>query len=240
MSNPILSSVPATARQATPALSGKQNTATRVVASTVGILAGLLGLEHGFFEIQQGQGTPSALIISAIGAPCQSTTAWHACEPAMTLLPTFFSAGLLTILVALLVVLWAAALVQRPYGGLVLLLLSLILLLVGGGFIPPLLGLIAGVVGTRINAPLRWWRPRLSGATGRFLAMGWPWVLILFVCWEASEWLLGSVFNTFLLHLAFVALFCTLGLLFLAILTGLAHDVQRQIHAEQWPFRLHG
>ena len=235
MSDPLLSPALAAERQATPALSGGRNTATRVVASTVGILAGLLGLEHGFFEMQQGQGVPSGLLINAIGSPCQPNTAWHACEPAMTLLPTFFVAGVLTMLVALIVLLWAAAFVQRTNGGLVLLLLSLLLLVVGGGFIPPFLGIIAGVVGTRINTALRWWRPRLSGATGRVLAVGWPWVLIVLVCLEASEWLLGSFFNAFLLRLALVPLFCTLGLLLLAILTGLAHDVQRQIRPEQPP-----
>jgi hypothetical protein len=199
----------------------------------VGVLAGLLGLEHGFFELQQGQGRPSGMIISAIGPPCQPTTAWHACEPAMTLLPTYFVAGILTIAIALVVVLWAAAFVQRTYGALVLALLSLLLLFVGGGFIPPLLGIIAGVVGTRINASLRWWRPWLSGDTGRLLALGWPWTLIVLVCWEASEWLLGSVDNTLLLNLALVAQVCTLALLLLAILTGLAHDIQRQVPSKQ-------
>jgi hypothetical protein len=63
--------------------------------------------------------------------------------------------------------------------------------------------------------------------------MGWPWALIVLVCWEASEWLLGSVDNTLLLNLSVVAQLCTLGLLLLAILTGLAHDIQRQVRSKQ-------
>ncbi len=43
-----MSQVTPTERQATPAPGGMQNRATRVVASTLGILAGLLGLAHGY------------------------------------------------------------------------------------------------------------------------------------------------------------------------------------------------
>ena len=149
-----------TGHQAIPAPRGVRNSATRGAASTVGVLAGLLGLEHGYFETLQGNVAPSGIGIVAIGPPCQASRAWHACEPAMTIMPTFFVAGVLTIIVALIVLLWTAAFVHRKNGGLIL--LSLVLLLVGGGFIPPVLGIIAGVVGTRIQAPFMWWRAHLS------------------------------------------------------------------------------
>jgi len=86
-------------------------------------------------------------MINAIGPPCQGS----GCFPAMTVIPDFFVTGVLTIILSLIIVAWAAALVQRRYGGVVLILLSLILLLVGGGFLAPPLGIIAGVVGTRIR-----------------------------------------------------------------------------------------
>jgi hypothetical protein len=44
----------------------KQIGATRVIASTVGILCGLSGLEHGLFETLQGHTAPGRLLISAI------------------------------------------------------------------------------------------------------------------------------------------------------------------------------
>jgi len=69
----------------------------------------------------------------------------------MTVVPNFFVAGVLTIIFALVTLGWAAALVQKKNGGVVLILLSIILLLVGGGFGAPVLGIIAGVIGTRIK-----------------------------------------------------------------------------------------
>jgi hypothetical protein len=73
----------------------------------------------------------------------------------MTVISNFFVTGVLAIIFALIVLAWAALLVQRKNGGLVLILLSIILLLVGGGFLPPALGIIAGVIGTRIKRQLR-------------------------------------------------------------------------------------
>jgi len=121
--------------------------ATRAAASTIGVVAGLIGLYHGYNETLQGNSTPSGIVINAIGPPCQG----NACFPAMTVIPNFFVTGVLAIVFALIVLAWAALLVQRKKGGVVLILLSIILLLVGGGFLPPALGIIAGVIGTRIK-----------------------------------------------------------------------------------------
>lgn len=59
------------------------------MATALGVAAGLLGLERGYFETLQGNVAPNAVMISAIGPPCQPATAWHACEPALTLIPGF-------------------------------------------------------------------------------------------------------------------------------------------------------
>ena len=77
---------------------GQRISATRIVATTIGVVAGLLGLEHGYFETLQGNAAPSAALISAIGPPCQPETAWHACEPAFTLVPSFFVTGFLAMI----------------------------------------------------------------------------------------------------------------------------------------------
>jgi hypothetical protein len=66
-----------TGHQAIPAPRGVRNSATRVVASIFGVFAGLLGLEHGYFETLQGNGAPSGIMISAIGFPCQPEKMWH-------------------------------------------------------------------------------------------------------------------------------------------------------------------
>jgi hypothetical protein len=45
----------------------KNISATRAVTSTLGVLVGLAGIEHGFFEMLQGNITPSSMMIEAIG-----------------------------------------------------------------------------------------------------------------------------------------------------------------------------
>jgi hypothetical protein len=115
-------------QQVIPAPRGVRNSATRVVASSVGVYGGLLGMEHGIGEILQGDGAPSGILINAIGP--QAKDMWQGREPALTIIPNFFVAGVLAIIVSLIVLLWAAAFVQRKNGGLVLILLSMIQFLV--------------------------------------------------------------------------------------------------------------
>jgi hypothetical protein len=136
-------------------------------------------MEHGFLEVLQGNATPSALVIDAIG-PAQKL--WSgATEPALTIIPNFFLSGILAMIVGLLVTIWAVAFVQRKYGALVLLILSIVLFLVGGGSPPIFLGVVASAVATRINKPLKWWRSHLSVNVRGFLAKLWPWSIIVFV-----------------------------------------------------------
>jgi hypothetical protein len=152
--------------------------ATRVLASTLGAIVGLAGMEHGLFEMLQG-GVTSGLVIDAIG-PSQKL--WvGATEPALTVVPNFFASGVLAMVVGFLVVVWAVAFVQRKYGAPILLFLSILLFLVGGGSPPIFLGIVASAVATRINKPLTWWRANLSDNVRGFLAKLWPWSIIAFV-----------------------------------------------------------
>src|SRR5438034_843359 len=119
-----------------------------VAAKGVGIFAGLLGVVHGYFETQQGSVAPGGVIIAAIGNGCQG---FNNCLPAMTVVPNFLTSGILTIILSLLVLLFSAVRIQTRRGPLVLALLSIVLLLVGGGFLPPLLGLVAAGIGSRLR-----------------------------------------------------------------------------------------
>src|SRR4030042_4516576 len=115
--------------------------ATRVISSTLGAIVGLAGVEHGFFEVLQGNATTSGLVIDAIG-PAQKL--WPgATEPALTIIPNFLLSGIAAIIVGLLVTIWAVAFVHRKYGALILLLFSFVLFLVGGGSPPLFLGVVA-------------------------------------------------------------------------------------------------
>jgi hypothetical protein len=200
----------------------------------LGILAGLLGLVHGYLETRQGNAAPSGIFILAVGPPCQANKLWHACYPAMTFIPNFFVTGVLAIIVSLIIILWAAVFVQRKNGGYILILLSIIQFLVGGGYISPILGLVAGGIGTVIQAPLNCLRAHLSVRWRRLLAKWWPSSLIAFVFWLIGIGILGYFFNDFVLGLARLPLSFTLGLLLLlAVLTGFAHDIQGQTNSHQ-------
>ncbi len=118
----------------------------RAAASIIGVFAGVTGASHGPGEILQGNVIPSGLLIEA----WPELTSLGG-EPAMTIIPSFLITGILAIILGLIVTVWAAAFVQRKNGGLILILLSIMMLLVGGGIVPPIFGVAAGIIGTRIK-----------------------------------------------------------------------------------------
>lgn len=202
--------------------------ATRIIAASFGILAGFGGLEHGYFEILQGNVRPESIMIASMGAPCVPEEIWNACEPAMTILPNFLVTGILAMVLGLVTMVWAGAFVQRRQGGMILALLSFGLLLFGGGIFPPLIGIIGGVVGTRINTPLKK-KPR---PVWRTLAKLWPWTIVVFFVWLFEQFVIGYFFNEFLMENALLIPVLILGLLVVSILAGYGHDVQKHGRAE--------
>jgi hypothetical protein len=150
---------------------------------------------------------------------------WHACLPALTVVPHLRLTGVLATVAGLAVVVWALAFVGRARGGRVLMFLSLALFLVGGGFVPAFVGLVAGAAGTRIHAPVRWERaPRVT----RFLARLWPWPLIILGAWLPGAWILGALFPRTMRALSGVSFpLFDVGLPLLAALTASAFDSQR-------------
>jgi hypothetical protein len=119
----------------------------KAAASILGIAAGLIGAFHGYNETLQGSTAPSGIFINAIGPPCQG----NGCFPAMTVVPNFYYTGILAIVVSLIILFKAVAFVERKHSGLLMIGLSIVQLLVGGGFLPPLLGLVSGIISTRIK-----------------------------------------------------------------------------------------
>jgi len=96
----------------------RNNDATRAIASTLGVLVGLAGIEHGLFEMLQGNVYPSGIMIDAID-PTQRF--WEfGTERALTIVPSFRVTGILAIIFGILVTTWAAAFIERKYGALTL------------------------------------------------------------------------------------------------------------------------
>lgn len=202
--------------------------ATRIIAASFGIFAGLGGLEHGYFEILQGNVRPESIMIASMGPPCVPKEVWHTCEPAMTVIPSFLVTGILAMVLGLVTMVWAVAFVQRQHGGTILALLSFGLLLFGGGIFPPVIGIIGGVVGTRINTPLK----RQPGPAWRMLAKLWPWTIVVFFVWLFGQFVIGYFFNEFLMESGVLIPVLILGLLVVSILAGYGHDVQKHGRAE--------
>ena len=180
-------------------------------------------MEHGVGEILQGNVATSGMRINA----WQPASPLFGEEPALTIVPNLFVTGILAIIVSLIIIIWAVAFAQRKNGGAVLILLSIIQLLVGGGIAPIFPGITAGVAATKINSPLTWWRAHLPVNVRRLLAKLWLWSLIAFSFLYSSLLLSRYVYGTNV-DLAMNLGDITLGLIFLTVFAGFAHDIQRR------------
>jgi hypothetical protein len=210
------------------------SSATRVMVSTFGVLVGLAGVEHGVGEALQGNVAPSG--IAFLSWPTSKFFSILGGEPAMSVIPNFLVTGIFAVLVSLIFIMWATVFVQRRYGGLALILLSFVLLAVGGGFGPPLIGIIVGVVATRMRSAHGWWRAHLSAGALRFLSSLWPWLfgaclialLMLFPGLALVGWLFGVDGSNPAVPTLLLSFICAaFGLLPLTAFVGFARDVQR-------------
>jgi hypothetical protein len=212
----------------------RSSSATRVVSSTIGALVGIFGMEHGTFEVLQGDAIPSGLVIDAI-APAQKL--WPgASEPALTIIPSFFVTGICAIIVGFLVIIWAGRFIHRAYGARILMVLCTLLFLVGGGSPPLFSGIIASITATRIGKPLMWWRAHLSDGLQNILSRSWPWILIIYVIislFAVEIAVLGYPLIWFLSTDIVYMILWAIGPvsdipLVIAILAAFAYDIQKQ------------
>ncbi|HEX9074338.1 MAG TPA: hypothetical protein VF932_01100 [Anaerolineae bacterium] len=207
--------------------------ATKVMVSTFGALVGLIGIEHGIGETLQGNIAPDGIVI--LSWPGSALFHVLGGEPAITIIPNLLVTGILAILFSLFYLVWAVLFVQKKNGGLVLIILSVVMLLVGGGVFPPILGIINGVVGTQINAPLTWWRDHFSIGMRLFLAKLWPWsfsaYLIASLLMFPGLVILGYFFGVNNPILILILLLCMFGSLFSTTIAGFAYNIEKGIDA---------
>jgi len=154
------------------------NNRTRVTAATLGTYLGLTGcINHGVFEIMQGNTPTNGFFVEAIG---EAQRFWiHGTEAAVTVIPNFLVTGIAVLLVGLAVIVWSLRFIHRKHGATVFLLLMLVLTLVGGGLAHIVLFLPIWGYATRINKPLSWWSKVLSTNARNILATLWKPVLVL-------------------------------------------------------------
>jgi len=207
--------------------------ATRVIVSTLGVLFGISGMSHGFFETLQGNTPTGGMLISAIG---EAHRMWpHGNEPAFTLIPNFLITGILAMFVGFSIIIWSVGFVHKKNGPLIFLLLFILLFLVGGGIGQIVFFTLAWAVATRINKPLTWWRKVLPESVRRVLAKLWLWSLIagsLLVVMALEIAILGFVPGVNEPDLISIIMLSSLGVglgvFLLTFVAGFAHDIERQ------------
>jgi len=135
-------------------IQGLYNSASHRLASTLGFLVGLAGIENGILELLQGKADVLGLMIDAIG-PRQQI--WkYASEPALTLIPDMRITGVLAAVLGFFVVWWSLTRIADRSGGVLFLISALCLFFVGGGIAPITLTLLSFLAASRIRSPLPW------------------------------------------------------------------------------------
>jgi hypothetical protein len=147
-------------------------------------LFGVSGLEHGLFELLQGNVRPDGLLISAIG-PAQRF--WpHGTETAFTIIPNMAVTGCIAMIISSAVILWSLFGLGKKYAWLPLLILSIMQFLTGGGFAQIFLSVTISIAACRLNMPLSWWKKHISKRIREVI--GAPWIvlyllfIVLFIC----------------------------------------------------------
>jgi hypothetical protein len=206
------------------------NKATRTFVMVFGIIFGVSGISHGLFEALQGSVPTEGVFISAVG---EAQRMWpHGAEPALTLIPNFLAAGIVSIVVGAALIVWSIAGVHKPKGSTVFLILFLVLLFTGGGVAQVLFFPIFWLVSTRIIGSLSWWEKAIPRAARGALSRVWAVALAL-----AAGLMSATLFIAFtgyvpliddpetVLSVMLFCLFAVMVLLPLIIVSGFAKDL---------------
>jgi hypothetical protein len=210
------------------------NKNTKITASAIGVLLGLAGiLNHGLFEILQGNIATNGFYIEAIG---ENHRYWiYGTEGAFTLIHNFLITGISAVLVGLAIVFWSIKYIHTKHGATVFLLLLILLTLVGGGIGHIILFIPTWAFATRINKSLNWWKRILSFQLRKKLAGIW----IYFLTATLISWLVVmelGIFGYFpgpnnpdtIINIVFIFLFSTVILACISFISAIAKDIEEQ------------
>lgn len=207
--------------------------ATRVIATAIGVFFGLLsGVNHGFFELLQGNTPTGGLYIYAIG---EAQRFWPlGSEDAFTLIPNFMATGLVSMAVGVAIVIWSIWFLPSKHGRTVFLGLFILSFLVGGGIGQAFFFIPAWAFATRMGKPLAWWRKVLPRGIWPLLSRLWLVTLVLagIVMLIGLEMAIFGLFpglsdpvsiqNTALLFVFSAAVLCVVS-----FIAGFGHELRR-------------
>ena len=213
------------------------NQITRITASTLGVLLGLGGLiNHGIFEVIQGNASTNSFFIEAIG---KTERFWvHGTEGAFTIIPNYLITGIIVIVISVSIIIWSTKYIQLKYGATVFLTLLILLTSFGGGIGHIILFLPTWAYATRINKSLKWWKKVLQEKLIKVLSKLWIYVLIL----TSVSWLIvmelgifgyfpGQTNPNVILNIVFIFLFSTVILANFTFICGFARDIEERSQA---------
>ena len=207
--------------------------ATRVIATTIGVFCGLFsGINHGIFEILQGNTPTNGLVVNAIG---EAQRFWiEGTEPAFTIMPNFMLTGILSVIVGLALIVWSIWFLPTRHGRSVYLGLFSLSFLVGGGMGQVFLLLPAWTFATCMGKPLTWWRKVLSRSIWPFLSRLWIVTLVLATAFIFITLEIG-IFGFFpgltdpqaIQDTSMIFLFSSVILYIVSFIAGFGHELRR-------------
>ena len=206
--------------------------ATRVIVTTIGVIFGLSGMNHGLFEVLQGNTPTDGFVIQAIG---EAQRFWPlGTEEAFTIIPNFLISGLLSMLTGLAIVIWSIWFIHTRHGRTVFLGLFFLLFLVGGGIGQVAFFIPTWAFATRMDKPLTWWKKVLPRKTWPFLSK--TWIVLLFLATIIfSIGLEMAIFGLFpgltdpeaIQSTAMTLVFSSALLYIITFIAGFGHDLRR-------------
>jgi hypothetical protein len=189
-------------------------------------------VNHGFFEVLQGNKPTGGIHIYAIG---EAQRFWPlGGEDAFTLIPNFMITGIASMIVGVAIMAWSVWFLSSKHGRTVFLGLFILSFLVGGGIGQAFFFIPAWAFATRIDKSLTWWRKVLPRSSWPFLSRFWIVTLVL----AAIVMLIGlemAIFGFFpgltdpadIQNTAMLFVFSAAILCVVSFVAGFGHDLRR-------------
>jgi len=212
--------------------------ATRIIATTIGVFFGLFsGVNHGLFEVLQGNQPTGGFLIHAIG---EAQRFWPlGAEDAFTLIPNFMATGIASMVVGAAIIIWSIWFLPARHGRTVFLGLFILSFLVGGGIGQAFFFVPAYAFATRMGKPLNGWRKVLPRSTWTFLSRLWMPTLVLatFVMLIGLEMAIFGFFPgltqpEIIQNTAMLFVLASAILYVIAFIAGFGHELRRMYSPE--------
>lgn len=205
-----------------------------VTVSTMSVFLALAGLlNHGIFEIRQGNTPTNGFFVEAIS---KADRFWiYGTEGAFTIVPNFLVTGIIVVAISLAIIVFAIKYLYVPNGARILLTLFVLLTLFGGGIGHLVVSLPACIYATQIHKPLGWFEKNIPKNIRKYLSNLW----LFFLITTCFAWLVVMQLGIFgyvpglndpdtILSIVFVFLLATTVLLSFSILSAMAKDLQER------------